>query len=327
MKNLFLIDGASGTGKTDLLEYIRDYGSRSHIVPKLTTRRQRPYEQEFQIELDLQFVTDEEFERLNPEYRYVYSGHKYGFSRLSLNAALASADNVFVIVRNRELILQLQSEYRFLNVVPVYIYSDGDKLAHRLKVQEGYNDEQVRFRMARNLTAFDDYLRHPGIYREIIINNSSQTDFKRLIDLMVEEHSPVPTVDPKLILVLMSFGKKNSALEDYYAGMKRAVASIDATLKCVRLDELSGTFRISDTARDFISRCRLAIVDLTENKQNVFYELGYIHGLRKTCILTSTSKNPKMFYTQEFKTIYYDNASDLENRLQHELKAVLPELC
>lgn len=328
MKNLFLIDGASGTGKSDLLRYVREYHDHgsAQVVTKLTTREQRGYEKEFEVELDLRFCNDEEFERDAPDYRYTYSNHKYGFSKATLNHHLANSDNVFVIVRNRHLIERLKTDYSFINVVPVYIYTDADKLKIRLNEQEGYSEEQVAFRLKRNDRAFDDYLKHPEIYHEIIINTSSRRDFESLIDLMIREHSVSQSVDHNLILVLMSFNPDNPALTDYHAAMKRAVRNVSPSLNCLRIDELHGAHRISDTVRDHIRKCRLAIIDLTENKQNVFYELGFAQGLQKPLILTAHTKNERVFYSGEFNTTRYENASELEERLARDIRAMLTEL-
>lgn len=44
MKNLFLIDGASGTGKSDPIRYVLDFKSNATVVPKYSTREERDYE-------------------------------------------------------------------------------------------------------------------------------------------------------------------------------------------------------------------------------------------------------------------------------------------
>lgn len=88
MKNLFLVDGASGTGKSDLLNYVVDY-KQVNVVMKYTTRPQRLYEKEKGWLLDLNFVSLEEFERLKPDYVYKYRrDYWYGFYRADSKNAL-----------------------------------------------------------------------------------------------------------------------------------------------------------------------------------------------------------------------------------------------
>jgi len=71
MNKLFLIDGAAGTGKSDLMEFVKtqsDYDVFS--VGKLTTREQR--ENEEAKTTDLTFVSSDEFEKRKNRGRILY---------------------------------------------------------------------------------------------------------------------------------------------------------------------------------------------------------------------------------------------------------------
>ncbi len=66
MKYLFLIDGAAGTGKTDMVEYIREKYSRGNlatIIVKLTTRKLRKEEIDRKFPLDLAFILQKTFDQ------------------------------------------------------------------------------------------------------------------------------------------------------------------------------------------------------------------------------------------------------------------------
>lgn len=170
MKNLFIIDGASGVGKSDLVHYVVGFNIDAALVRKYTTRPQRDYEKERDWRLDLTFVSEEEFRRIKLDYEYVYRGHKYGFSRAELNDCLSRSANVFVIVRNADIIKKLVTEYTFINVIPVFVYTDHERIRERLFGQ-GFSEESVQFRLQRIEIAFQDYLRRPELYREVLINN------------------------------------------------------------------------------------------------------------------------------------------------------------
>ena len=65
MTNLFLIDGAAGAGKTDIIEHISEKYSRrdlATIVHKFTTREHRPEEIDRKLHLDLMFLSHSEFD-------------------------------------------------------------------------------------------------------------------------------------------------------------------------------------------------------------------------------------------------------------------------
>jgi guanylate kinase len=182
-KNLFLIDGAAGAGKSDLIEYvyrtIKD--KKSSILDKYTTRTIRKIEKqkedEDKIILDLQFVSNEGFEKLkkNQEfYHYTYPrimGNQYGFSRASLIQALEEVDNVFLIIRSASVIEHIIKDFPEINVIPIFIYTIESKVAERLK-KDGYNKIEIAYRLSRTKDAMDDYYNKPTLYKHVIINNS-----------------------------------------------------------------------------------------------------------------------------------------------------------
>ncbi len=323
MKNLFLIDGTSGSGKSDLIEFVFDFRHNIALVPKYTTREIRDYEISQKRLLDLNFVSDDEFNSLELDYTYPYGGKRYGFSRDALFRCLEERDNVFVIVRNADRIKRLKAEFDFINVVAVFVHTDEDKARVRMK-HEKLTEIQIDFRLARAEEAFEDYVMNSGLYDEVIINNSDRATYHRLADQLLQKYSTMPDVEDDLVFVLMSFDTDNEALKDYYMAMQRAVARIDDRIRCLNLDDVSpGSPRISDTAKAKIRNCRLTIVDLTGNRPNVFYELGYVHGIRKPCVITAQKGTPPMFYPAEYRVLYYANATELEEKLENHLRGIL----
>ena len=325
MKNLFVVDGASGTGKSDLLEYAANYSTRVSVVRKFSTRDMREYEKDPAWFLDLEFVTDRDFQTMKFEYEYVYSGHRYGFTRRRLTQALSDSKTVFVIVRNRDVGKQLMVDFDFINVVPIYVYTDTERIRKRLRRQRMTND-QIAFRLSRLQQSYEDYLKHSELYREILINNASTTDYHRLIDKMVDKYQHTPDIDARSVFILISFNPENPKLEDYAESIKRAVFDFDSAYGCSSLKDSPGSFRISDEAKKRIAECRLAVVDLTENSPNVFYELGYAHAIGKKLIITSHVDTPLLFYPKEYRVLRYRNSTDLYRGLLRELPAVLPRI-
>lgn len=77
-----------------------------------------------------------------------------------------------------------------------------------------------------------------------------------------------------LVFVIMSFGEKN---KDVYSAIKDECRKIG--LKAVRVDEVVGSGLVLKNIMDLIERAEFLIVDLTDEKPNVYYELGYTHGV------------------------------------------------
>ena len=123
MKTLFLVDGAAGTGKSDLLRYLTQ--KKKHVavfVSKYTTRQQRPEEMKRKTPLDLRFPSlsySEFMQRTkNPNfywYTYGTSGHNeefYGFYKSDVEHPLSEHDVVLVIVRDFETIARIKRDFR-----------------------------------------------------------------------------------------------------------------------------------------------------------------------------------------------------------------------
>ena len=172
MKVLFLVDGAAGSGKSDLVNYISN--TKRYTVTKIdkyTTRKKRHLEEAKKS--DLKFVSEKDFAQLEAKqndylFQYTYGGHKYGFYKSALEKAITEYQSTFVIVRNQDLIQRLSELYSDkVLVVPVFIYTDMGLIESRLK-NDGYDDDNIKFRMERSELVFQDYLEN-DIYKNVII--------------------------------------------------------------------------------------------------------------------------------------------------------------
>lgn len=324
MKNLFLIDGASATGKSDLLKWVTENNADDvSFVVKDTTRAQREYERDDpEILLDLNFLTKEEFQDKYYDYAYTYGGGRYGFMRAELTNQLLLRDNVFVIVRNSALINRITNDYNFINVVPVFVYTDKAELIRRLETAK-MDPEHIRARLERSEIASHDYYAHPEIYREVLINNSSRAVFHNTIERLIAKYSNQPSIDPYQIAVMMSFNPSNKKLDDYFDAIEAAIRSVSEKLKVKRVDKVPGSPKIASEFRNLIASCRCAVIDLTENKQNVYYELGFAQAKGKTCLITAEDGTVPSFYPREHKIIFYVSARDLREKLAEQLRGIL----
>ncbi|MFN0176453.1 MAG: hypothetical protein ACKVU0_17570 [Saprospiraceae bacterium] len=197
-KNLFIIDGASGTGKSDMINYINRKSINSRFVTvlsKYTTRGLRDEEKSVDYHLDLEFIEKEqfkEFKKSDDFYSYSYGeGQKieeYGFFKSKIEEASNYFSNTFIIVRNKALTEQLRNDFPEVRIVNVYIYTDIPQVVKRLEAA-GYTEDKINFRIKRQTFAWEDYLRYSQDYDEIIINNSNITDFERLIEQLLTKYN------------------------------------------------------------------------------------------------------------------------------------------
>ncbi len=97
--------------------------------------------------------------------------------------------------------------------------------------------------------------------------------------------------------------------------------------KVVRGDDFYHSGLIIEDITKSIRECSLVIADVTPNNPNVFYEVGFAHGIGKTTILLSDRKRDKLpFDISGFRTLFYDNSiggkSAVEERLRKHLEAL-----
>ena len=98
-------------------------------------------------------------------------------------------------------------------------------------------------------------------------------------------------------------------------------------LEAIRADDIyKCDLIINDIARS-IEEASVIIADVTTDNPNVFYEVGYAHGIKKATILLSDRTREKLpFDVSGFRTLFYDNTiggkSDVEARLTTHLRNI-----
>ena len=95
--------------------------------------------------------------------------------------------------------------------------------------------------------------------------------------------------------------------EDVYAVIKTTVESAvsDEGVRCFRLDESRPAGRITDRLLTELHAATFCIADLTENKPNVMWELGYAMALGKPAILITQGAGPLPFDVEGMQSIVY----------------------
>ena len=298
VKNLFLIDGASGTGKTDFFNFINQVGAQKYgfakALPKLSTRGIRKGEKDSPI--DIVNVTDEEFtnvakqiRKMNKkfyEYQYPYKHARYGIAKDEIDEALREYNNVYIIVRSSYCIKEIcedYKDYRNINLVPIIIYSDVEQVRARLEA-EGNTEEQISERVSRTNIFIDDYYTQPeNMYKEIVLNNSVKEVFNRQMRTILEKYNQNQTISRKpKAFIIMPMGNddqiqvKNKIIE----------GAEEAGFIAERADDIyDSTHKLIITkVYEAIKSADLCIVDLSAERPNCYLELGYAHALGKPIV-------------------------------------------
>jgi Schlafen, AlbA_2 len=131
---------------------------------------------------------------------------------------------------------------------------------------------------------------------------------------------------PVVVFVAMSFREEEEpALVDYYRAMKRVVKEVDLPIELRRIDFVEGDYEISQQIMDEIDHAEIVITDFTLSARNVYFELGYARGKQKRIIQTARKGTTLEFDIRNWRTLFYRNATELEEKLIPELRAAYNE--
>ena len=132
---------------------------------------------------------------------------------------------------------------------------------------------------------------------------------------------PASTNEPCVIFVAMSFREEEEpSLVDYYRAIQRAVERVKLPITLVRMDLVEGDYEISQQLMDEIDKADVVIADFTLSPANVYFELGYARGRGKRIIQTARKNTPLEFDVRNWRTLFYRNATELEEKLISEVE-------
>jgi hypothetical protein len=99
-------------------------------------------------------------------------------------------------------------------------------------------------------------------------------------------------------------------------------------LRAYRADEVFGPGSIIRDVEQGIERAQIVIAEITPANENVFYEVGYAHALRKPTILLVNESKPKLpFDLSGYRCLFYQNSiggkRKVEDGLEKHLQAIL----
>ncbi|MEE9115503.1 MAG: hypothetical protein V3U09_01235 [Thermoplasmata archaeon] len=128
------------------------------------------------------------------------------------------------------------------------------------------------------------------------------------------------TMDSGFIMMAMGRGIE---LERTYEVVKDECKRAD--INAVRIDEIASSGVITEEVLEMIDESEYLFVDLTHDRPNVYYELGYCHGLGKSSenIVLMAKKGTKLhFDVRNMRTIMYQDHGKLRKELRKRLKAL-----
>lgn len=125
---------------------------------------------------------------------------------------------------------------------------------------------------------------------------------------------PIPA-DDSLVFVLSSFTPEMEPIFLAVAGAAQA-----AGLHAERVKDIRGDYRVTEKIMAMIQQARFVVADLTYERPNVYFELGYARGLGKTVITILRTGTTAHFDVQDWTYLEYFDSRPLETDLLEQLK-------
>jgi hypothetical protein len=184
-------------------------------------------------------------------------------------------------------------------------------------------------------TAYDEYLRYTGmedLLERVYLQRGKGLQASLAYsnrDVPVLEASP-PTAEleaqrQNTVFVIMAMSPNIPELQDVYHTIKAACA--DFGLNAYRVDELEHPDTITQRVLTEIATCRYLVADLSYERPNVYYEIGYAHGLKLSPILFRKTGTPLHFDLSVHKAPEYKNLTELGTLLRGRLAKLTGRTC
>ena len=123
----------------------------------------------------------------------------------------------------------------------------------------------------------------------------------------------------KSVLVVMSFSDDPS-LSDAYEFFKEIC--VEFGYEAARIDQENDVPRIMPELLQRLGRCAFCVVDLSHEKANVYYELGYANASKRPVVVTAKKGTPLPFDVKDIPVLFWESQKSLKEQLRRRINAI-----
>lgn len=126
---------------------------------------------------------------------------------------------------------------------------------------------------------------------------------------------------PNTAFVIMPIDSSKPDLQDVLKSIKAICEKFG--IRAVRADEIEHQQQITDVVLQQIRECEFLIADLSLERPNVYYEIGYAHAIGRRPILFRKKGTPLHFDLSIHNAREFENMTELEKKLESYFEEVL----
>ncbi|CAM1342407.1 hypothetical protein [Tenacibaculum amylolyticum] len=173
------------------------------------------------------------------------------------------------------------------------------------------------------------YFEEKNNFHQTCNNNITLEDFEDLSQSIINDKELASTVVnlaervkiSKNTFVIMPF-TDDEELENTFDSFKIVCSRFNPEYDCIRMDEVTDIRRIIPEMLNHIKKCAFVIVDLTLERPNVYYELGYADALNKPIIATAKKGTVIHFDAKDIPIIFWESQRVLREELKVRIQQI-----
>ena len=345
---IVLLFGASGSGKSTLFSELEAM-SAFDIHKKGSTRPERQY--------DGHEITHVDENVLRSQYNYIYQryGHFYGLQKCQFDTAIRDEKIHLAICNDISVIEKIKSDYQKFVTVIYLLYDAPRKVIEDIQREREITDDEIRLRLEKIDALNNIFIEHSSLFDGVVINKygfrpklmvnqlinilKGETNYNNLFDneilsviseirqntswlkkhiLSHNQNQTNNLIQKDYLFIIMPIDNSEPLLEDILEAIKTVAKNLN--LNAERIDDIPSGI-ISEKILSSIRIAEFVVADLTLERPNCYYEVGYAHALGKNTILIAKENTTIHFDLKGHKVLFYKNATQLKDALEfHILK-------
>jgi hypothetical protein len=165
----------------------------------------------------------------------------------------------------------------------------------------------------------DAYLNYSNIEEQILmwIDKFNKVPEK---SNFYRESIEIPKIERNTVFILMAMDPNNPELEDTHNAIKETCSRFG--IKAYRVDEIEHSDVITELIIKMIMKSEYIIADLSGERPNVYYEVGFAHALGIKPILIRRKGTKLHFDLSVYNIPEYQNTTELKRILKYRLEAI-----